>query len=209
MSNTTNNAAQKSVAMTRMIAFSGMFAAIAAVLMYFEIPLPFAPVFYKLDFSEVPVLIGTFCFGPVAGAVIEALKILLKFVIKGTSTAGVGELANFAVGCALVVPAGIVYKVMKSRIGALIGCITGTVVMIVLGCLINAYVLLPFYANAFQMPIEALIEMGTAVNPAINSLMTFVLLAVAPFNLLKGVLVSIITFLLYKRISRLVKGANN
>ena len=98
---------------------------------------------------------------------------------------------------------------MKSRIGALVGCITGTVVMIVLGCLINAYVLLPFYANAFQMPIEALIEMGTAVNPAINSLMTFVLLAVAPFNLLKGVLVSIITFLLYKRISRLVKGANN
>ena len=78
-----------------------------------------------------------------------------------------------------------------------------------LGCLINAYVLLPFYANAFEMPIDALIAMGTAVNPAINSLLTFVMLAVAPFNLLKGVLVSLITFLLYKRISRLVKGAKN
>lgn len=200
---------RNSVETTRMIAFSGMFAAIAAVLMFFEIPLPFAPSFYKLDFSEVPVLIGTFCFGPVTGAVIEGLKILLKFVIKGTSTAGVGELANFAVGCAFVVPAGIVYKVMKNRKGALIGCVTGTLVMIVLGCVINAYVLLPFYANAFEMPIDALIAMGTAVNPAINSLLTFVMLAVAPFNLLKGVLVSLITFLLYKRISRLVKGAKN
>jgi riboflavin transporter FmnP len=129
--------------------------------------------------------------------------------MKGTSTAGVGELANFAVGCAFVVPAGIVYKMMKSRKGALIGCVTGTLVMIVLGCVINAYVLLPFYANAFEMPIDALIAMGTAVNPAINSLLTFVMLAVAPFNLLKGVLVSLITFLLYKRISRLVKGAKN
>jgi len=200
---------RNSVETTRMIAFSGMFAAIAAVLMSFEIPLPFAPTFYKLDFSEVPVLIGTFCFGPVTGAVIEGLKILLKFVIKGTSTAGVGELANFAVGCAFVVPAGIVYKAMKNRKGALVGCVTGTLVMIVLGCLINAYVLLPFYANAFEMPIDALIAMGTAVNPAINSLLTFVMLAVAPFNLLKGVLVSLITFLLYKRISRLVKGAKN
>ncbi len=199
---------RSSIATTRMIAFCGMFAAIAAVLMFFEIPLPFAPIFYKLDFSEVPVLIGTFCFGPVAGAVIEALKILLKFAIKGTSTAGVGELANFAVGCAFVVPAGIVYKMMKSKKGALIGCITGTLVMAVLGCFINAYILLPFYANAFEMPIEALIGMGTAVNPAINSLLTFVVLAVAPFNIVKGVLVSIITFLLYKRISQLVKGAN-
>ncbi len=204
-----NKNARNSVATTRMIAFCGMFSAIAAVLMYFEIPLPFAPVFYKLDFSEVPVLIGTFCFGPVAGALIEGLKILLKFVMKGTSTAGVGELANFAVGCAFVVPAGIVYKMMKSRKGALVGCIAGTVMMIVLGCLINAYVLLPFYANAFEMPIDDLVAMGTAVNPAITSLTTFVMLAVAPFNLLKGVLVSIITFLLYKRISRLVKGANS
>lgn len=199
---------KSSAVTTRMIAFCGMFGAVAAVLMLFDIPLPFAPIFYKLDFSEVPVLIGTFCFGPVAGGVIEAVKILIKFVIKGTSTAGVGELANFVIGCAFVIPAGIIYKMMKSKKGALLGCVVGTLVMTVIGCLVNAYVLLPFYANAFQMPIDALIGMGTAVNPAINSLMSFVLLAVAPFNLLKGVVVSIITFLLYKRISRLVKGVS-
>ena len=88
----------------------GMLAAIAVVLMLFEIPLPFAPSFYKIDFSEVPVMVGCFVMGPLAGAAIEFVKILLNFVINGTTTAGVGELANFLVGCALCVPAGIIAR---------------------------------------------------------------------------------------------------
>lgn len=179
----------------------GMLGAISVVLMLFEIPLPFAPSFYEIDFSEVPVLVGCFAMGPFAGALIELVKILLNFVLTGTQTAGVGEIANFIVGCALCVPAGLVYRRNRTRKNALIGMAAGTVTMTVLGCLINAFVLLPTYAAAFGMPLDALVSMGTAVNSHITNVTTFVLFAVAPFNLLKGILVSVIVFLIYKKIS--------
>ena len=179
----------------------GMLSAIATVLMLFEIPLPFAPSFYEIDFSEVPVLIGCFTMGPLAGAAIEMVKILLNFLINGTVTAGVGEIANFLIGCALCVPAGLLYKKQKTRKGALIGMAVGTGMMVIVGCVINAYVLLPVYAKAFQMPLDALIGMGTAVNPNITGLSTFVIFAVAPFNLLKGALVSVVVLAIYKKIS--------
>lgn len=183
----------------------GMLAAVAIVLMLFEIPLPFAPSFYKIDFSEVPVLIGCFAMGPIAGAMIEFVKILLNFIMTGTQTAGVGELANFAVGCALCVPAGVIYKRNRSRKSAVIGMAVGTLTMTVTGCLLNAYLLLPAYAAAFGMPIDALVAMGTAVNPAVTGLPTFVMLAVAPFNLIKGILVSLIVFFVYKKISPILR----
>ena len=183
----------------------GMLAAISVVLMLFEIPLPFAPSFYEIDFSEVPVLIGAFAMGPVAGAAIELVKILLNLVITGTDTAGVGELANFIIGCSLCLPAAIVYKRKKTRKGAMIGMAAGTALMVVIGCLINAYVMLPAYSAAFSLPIDALVQMGTAVNPSIKSLSTFVIFAVAPFNLLKAVLVSLIVLLIYKKISPIFK----
>ena len=183
----------------------GMLAAISVVLMLFEIPLPFAPSFYEIDFSEVPVLIGAFAMGPVAGAAIELVKILLNLVITGTDTAGVGELANFIIGCSLCLPAAIIYKRKKTRKGAMIGMAAGTALMVVIGCLINAYVMLPAYSAAFGLPIDALVQMGTAVNPSITSLSTFVILAVAPFNLLKAVLVSLIVLLIYKKISPIFK----
>lgn len=179
----------------------GMLAAVALILMLYEIPLPFAPSFYEIDFSEVPVMVGCFAMGPLAGAVIEFVKILLNFVFTGTDTAGVGELANFIIGCSLCVPAGLIYRRNRTRKNALIGMITGTVLMTVIGCVINAFVLLPTFATAFHMPIDELIAMGTSVNPNITNLFTFVMFAVVPFNLLKGVLVSIIVFLIYKKIS--------
>ena len=191
---------------TKMITQIGMLGAIAVVLMLFDIPLPFAPSFYKIDFSEVPVMIGTFALGPAAGAAIELVKCLLKLVIKGTDTAFVGDIANFIIGCALIVPAGIVYKMKKTRKGAIVGMVCGTVVLTVVGCLMNAFVLLPAYAKAFGMPIDALVGMGSAVNPAITDIRTFALLAVAPFNFLKGALVSVITFVLYKYVSPILKG---
>lgn len=183
----------------------GMLSAIAVILMLFEIPLPFAPSFYEIDFSEVPVMIGCFVMGPMAGAVIEFIKILLNLVINGTITAGVGEAANFVIGCALCVPAGLIYKKNHTRKGALIGMVLGTAIMTVLGCFINAYILLPAYGAAFGMPIDALVEMGTAVNSHITSLATFVVFAVAPFNLLKGTLVSLIVFIIYKKIRPIFK----
>lgn len=203
---TTNTSASKSVSTARKVAQIGMLAAIATVLMLFEIPLPFAPSFYELDFSEVPILIGCFAMGPAAGACIELIKILLNFIINGTMTAGVGEIANLLIGCSFVIPAGIIYRKMHSKKGALIGMITGTLFMTFVGCFLNAYILLPTYAKAFEMPIDALVGMGTAVNAHITSLFTFVAFAVAPFNLLKGILVSFIVLLVYKKISPILHG---
>lgn len=184
---------------------TAMLAGIAILLMLFEIPVWFAPSFYEIDLSEVPVLIGAFSMGPAAGVVIELLKILLNFIVNGTVTAGIGEISNVCIGCAYILPAAILYNRRKTRNTAVFGMVTGTILMTITGCVLNAYVLLPAYATAFQMPIEGLISMGSAVNPGITSLTTFVLLAVAPFNLLKGFLVSIVTFLLYKKIKILFK----
>lgn len=184
----------------------GMLGAVSVILMMFEIPLWFAPSFYKMDLSEVPVLIGSFAMGPAAGALIELVKIGLHLLFKGTTTAGVGDFANFLIGCALIVPAGIIYGRKKSRKSAVIGMAVGGIFMIIAGCFLNAFVLLPVYGKAFGMPMEALIGMGTAVNPAITNLAGFAILAVAPFNLLKAAAVSVITMLLYKHISPILKG---
>lgn len=189
----------------RTIAQIGMLGAVALVLMLFEIPLPFAPSFYKIDFSEVPVLIGSFAMGPVAGVLIELVKILLKLLTIGSTTAGVGDVANFLIGISFCLPAAFIYRKMHSKKGAIIGMAAGTIFMTLVGCFLNAYVLLPTYAKAFQMPIDDLVAMGTAVNGHITSLFTFVAFAVAPFNLLKGVLVSLVVALIYKKISPILK----
>ena len=178
-----------------------MLGALAAILMFFEFSIPIVPSFYELDFSEIPVIVGTFALGPVQGVLIELIKILVKFVSKGTSTGGVGEMANFLIGCSFCVPAGIVYRKNHTKKGAVIGLVLGTLIMVVVGCLINAYVLLPVYSKVFGMPIEAIVQMGHEVNKGINSLTTFVILGVAPFNLIKGTVISVITLLIYKKIS--------
>ena len=179
------------------IAQIGMLAAVATVLMLFEFPLPFVPNFYKLDFSEIPVLLGTFALGPVAGIMTECIKILLNFVINGTETGGIGEIANFLIGCSMCIPAGLIYQKIHNKKGAWIGLITGTLLMTVFGCLINAFV--------YGMPLDGLVQMGHALNPAINGVATFVVLAVAPFNLIKGVLISAILLLIYKKVQPILR----
>ncbi len=185
---------------TKTIAKIGVLGAIAAIIHIVDFALPFAPSFYKLDFSEVPVLIGAFSLGPVAGVAIEFIKVILKLILKGTVTVGVGDLGNFLIGCSLVLPAAIVYKNHKSFKSAIIGLIVGTITLTIVGSLMNYYVLIPFYVNT-GLPLEKIIAMGTAVNGNIVSLWTLVLYAVAPFNLLKGFIVSIITMLVYKKLS--------
>lgn len=191
---------------TKKVAMIGMFSAIAAVLMLFEIPLPFVPGFYKLDFSEIPVLIGTFAFGPAAGVMIELCKIVLKLLFKSTSTAFVGELANFVVGCSFILPASIIYLFRKNKKNALIGSAAGTLCMTVFGTAFNAVYLLPKFAQLYGMPLDSLVAMGTAVNPGITGVTSFVILAVAPLNLLKGLSVSAVTLLVYKKISPILKA---
>lgn len=186
---------------TKDIAKIGVLSAVATVLMLFDFPLWFAPNFYKLDFSEVPVLLGTFAMGPVAGVAIEFVKILINFVLNGTDTGGIGELANFAVGCSFIIPAGYIYKHKKSYATAIIGLIAGTITLATIGTIMNYFVLLPVYAKVYGAPLQAFIDMGNLINPAITDLKTLVLYAVAPFNLFKGVVVSSITILIYKKLS--------
>ena len=186
----------------------GMLSAIATVLMLFEIPLPFiAPSFYGLDFAEVPIMVGTFALGPVAGVIMEVVKVLIKLLMKPTSTGFVGEFANVAIGCALVVPAGLVYRYNKTKKGAMIGMIVGAVFMAAAGVVINALVMLPFYSNF--MPLETIIAAGAAINPSVSNVWTFAIICVGPFNLIKGFVVSLITALVYKRISVMIHGMGN
>ena len=196
---------------TRKIAIIGMFSAIAAVLMILEFPVPFAPFFYKLDFSELPALIGTFAFGPVAGVLIEFCKIVIKLFIKPTSTAFVGELANFVVGCSFLLPASIIYNLNKSKKTAIVACVIATLCMTVFGTAFNAIYLLPTFAKMFGMyedNMAGLIEMGKKVNGAITGIVSFVCFAVAPLNLIKGGSVSLITLLIYKKLSPILKKTN-
>ena len=202
---TKNNTDTTSMSKIRFITQVGMLGAVAVILMAFEIPLPFAPAFYKIDFSEVPALIGCFAMGPTAGVFVELIKIVVHVLLSGTSTAGVGDVANFVIGCAFILPAAWIYKRKRSRKNAMIGMATGTVFMAFIGCFLNAYVLLPAYAKAFSMPIDALVGMGTAVHSHITNLFTFVIFAVAPFNILKGILVSVVVLLIYKKISPILK----
>ena len=183
------------ISRTKYITVCGMLGALAAILHIFDFPLLFlAPEFYKLDFGELPAMIGGFFLGPVGAVIIELAKILLKLVIKGTSTAFVGDFANFVIGCTLLVPASIVYHLKKTKTNAAAGLAVGTVVMAVFGTAFNAVYLLPAFSALYGMPLDA-------INGNVNSVFTFVVFTVFPLNLIKGALVSVLTMLLYKRIS--------
>ena len=183
--------------------------AIAAVLHMLDFPLLFlAPEFYKLDFSELPVMLCGFYLGPSAAVFCEVIKIILKLLLKGTSTAFVGDFANFVVGCSLVLPAVIIYHTKKSRNSALWGSILGTVVLTVIGTAFNAIYLLPKFSQLYGIPLDAIIGMGTAINGGIHNITTVVMLAVAPLNFIKGSMISILTMLLYKKVARPLFGRN-
>ena len=195
------------VSKARRISIIAICSAIATVLHMLDFPLLFlAPEFYKLDFSELPVMLCGFYLGPAAAVACEGIKILLKLLLKGTSTAFVGDFANFCVGCSLVLPAVIVYHLHKSRKSAIIGLVVGTITITIFGSAFNAIYLLPKFAQLYGLPLDTIIGMGTAVNPGISDVSTFVLLAVAPLNLIKGAAISVLTMLLYKRIVRPLFG---
>lgn len=190
----------------RWICIVAICSAIASVLHMLDFPLPFlAPEFYKLDFSELPVMLCGFYLGPTAAVACEALKIILKLLMKGTSTAFVGDFANFVVGCSLVLPAVIIYHTKKTRASALWGLLTGTVVLTVFGSAFNALYLIPTFAKMF-MPMETIIGMGQVIFSGVDSVWTLVLYCVAPLNLIKGITISVLTLLLYKKVARPLFG---
>lgn len=196
---------EKRLLSTKNVAVMGMLGALSAVLMLFEVPLPFiAPSFYGLDLSEVPILVGTFALGPLAGVVMEVVKILIKLLLKPTSTGFVGEFANLFFGCSMVLPAGLIYRFRKTKKGAMAAMAAGTVIMSAVGIVGNAMVMIPFYSNF--MPLENILAAGAAINPAVGNVWTFAVFCVGPFNIIKGVAVSVITALVYKRVSGMIRS---
>lgn len=186
---------------TRNMAVMAILAAIASVLFMIEIPVV---LFYKLDLSALPVLLGTFAMGPVEGIIILAVKALLGLL--HSSSQGVGELADFIMGLAMLLPAGLLYRHMRTRKGAILGMVLGTVVATVAAVFVNLWIMIPFYSTAYGMPIESIVEMGQAIVSAVNSAFKFVLLITAPFNLLKWTVISVVTGLIYKPLSPLLHG---
>lgn len=198
---------RRKVGPAKRLSVIGIFAAIATVLHMLDFPLLFlAPEFYRLDLSEVPVLLCGFYLGPSATVVCEGVKILLKLLFKGTSTAFVGDFANFVVGCSFVLPATFLYHWKKSRQSALWGLALGTLCMALFGSAFNAVYLLPKFSQLFGMPMDAILAMGAQIHGGIDSIVSFVILCVAPLNLVKGAVVSVLVLLLYKRVARPLLG---
>jgi len=175
-------------------------AAIASILMYIEFPLPLIPPFLKVDLSDFPALIAAFSMGPIAGIIVELIKNLVHLVVS--SSAFVGELANFIIGAAFVGIAGAIYKFKKTKKMAAIGMVLGTIGMAIAGILVNLYITLPLYARAFGLDIEAIVAMSQGANKNIVDLQTLIILGITPFNLIKGALISLLTLLSYKKLSR-------
>ena len=187
---------------TRTMVKVSVLGVIAFVLMFFELPLIFlAPPFIKMDISDLPALIGAFAMGPMAGVIIQLLKNVLNVVIEGTTTAGVGEFANFVVGSAFAYSAGFIYFKKRTFGRAVVGLVAGTIIMTIVISFANYYVMFPFYAKLFGWPIENLVEMGTAINKNIIDMKTMIIYAIVPFNLLKGTILTALTILIYKKVS--------
>lgn len=187
------------------IAGIGVFSALGGALALLEIPLPFVPGFYLLDFSEIAGMMAAFLLGPVAGVLVEFIKTILHILIHGTHSAFVGDFAAFVLGSIYVLPAALIYLVRKSKKGAIIGLLAATLSLIVCGAIFNGFYLIPKFAKLYGMPIEAIVAMGTAINPAIKNIWTLVAFATVPFNILKGVAVSLVVFLIYKPLSNLYR----
>ena len=189
---------------TRKLTSLALLSALAAILMFLQTILPLMPSFLMLDISEIPVLLGAFAFGPGSAVMIELVKNLIHLSV--TSSAGVGELANFLAGSFFAGTAGAVYHFLKNKNGAIIGMAAGTIVMTIFTSFFNYYFLLPFYANVLGYTMEGVIAAGTKVNPNIKDLSSIIVYAFIPFNLFKGILISVITAIIYKRVSPFLHG---
>ena len=199
------NGKKEKVLTTRKIAVIGIMSAIAAVLMLFEIQLPNIVFFYKLDFSELPILLCAFAYGPMAGVIAEAVKILVNLLLDGTTTAFVGELANFIVGSVFIIVASGIYHIKKNKTMAIISCIMATLVMTAFAAPLNGIYLVPKLSEVMGIPLKDIVAEGTKINAKVDGIWMFVLFNVVPINLLKGVAVSVITILLYHPLRPILK----
>ncbi len=193
----------------RMIAFVGLMGAVSTVLMLLRFPLPFLPPFMSFDLSGVMEIMGGYLFGPVGAFFVIIVKILLQLIIQGSLSFGTGEIQGLILSCAYVMPAIAVYHWRKSKKTAIIGMALSTVVVSVTAVFTNLYMIIPFYASLAGMTMDDIVAMCTAVNPAMKDTATMVLLGILPFNLIKYGATSAVTFFVYKRLSKVIRGIVN
>lgn len=182
---------------TKRLTVTAMFAAISAVLMFIETPLPMAPPFLKLDPSSLPILIGSFILGPLSAAAMAFIKAFVH--IFSSTTGGVGELADFLMTFAFAATSSVVYRRFHTKRGAVLACAAGTLALTLTAVLANTFLLIPFYSKV--MPLEAIFAACEKVNPRITGMKGYILYGVIPFNLFKGSIISVFTFLVYKKLS--------
>lgn len=193
-----------SISSVRYMSVTAMLSAVAFILMFLDFSVPFMPAFIKMDLSELPALIGAFFMGPVCGILICLIKNVLHLFI--TTTGGVGELSNFLLGVAFVLPAGLIYRRKKSRRSALIGSLLGAVIMGAFSVVSNYFLVYPVYYNF--MPEEAVLGAYQVIAPSMKSILQCLVCFNMPFTIVKGLFSVVITFLVYKHISPILKGTN-
>lgn len=186
---------------TKTIAKIGLLSAIAYVLMFISAPLPIFPVFLKIDLSDIPSIFGGMSLGPVAGLIIVVIKNFLQ-AITASTTGGVGEFANIMIGGAYVFIICLFYEKWRNYKGVIAGALFGIISMTIMGCIMNYYVMLPLYAKF--MPMEEIIQAGNIINPRVTDLYSFVIWMIAPFNILKGFIMTIAILPLFKKMEKLL-----
>lgn len=190
---------------TRKLVLMAVLSALSAVLMVFRFPLPFMPPFLSFDFAGIPELIGAFTLGPVSGILIIVVRVFLQLALAGTNSMFTGELQSLMLSLALVLPASLIYKKSKTKQGAIKGMVVGSFMNVIIAVFTNLIIIIPFYISLYGMDMEMIIEMSKVVNPYVDSTLKLVLLGIVPFNLIKNIIVCLITFLIYKKISPIIK----
>lgn len=185
---------------TQTLCFIGLFGALSTVLMLFKLPLPFAPAFMKLDVAELPAILGSFMFGPIAGEFIVIIKIALNLLINGTDSMYVGELSNLILSSVYVLSASLIYQKHKTKKCAAIALLIGILTTSIIALISNTFFIFPAYGVVYGLSMDKIVAMAGAVNPLVHNVFTMMLFSVLPFNLVKYSAVSVITFLVYKKL---------
>ena len=207
--NKTKSSNPQSISTTARSTITAMFGALAALLMLFELPIFFTLPFIKLDFSDVPVILGAYMLGPLWGCVIGIIKIALNFVLNGTITGGIGELANLMFTLAYVLPASLIYRVKRTKGGAVVSLISATVVASVIAVILDWFVVFPVYMKVFGLDMPTLLAMSTENNPLVKNAGSLMWFSVFPANLLKYACASVITFFVYSPIRKLINSVTH
>ncbi len=191
---------------TRRLVLTAILGAISTILMILEIPMPLIPPFVKMDFSELPVILGGFIMGPVSGSLIAVIKVVLNLLLNGTTTAGIGELANLIYSLGYMLPAVFIYRKIRTKKGAVISLVIGTIITSIISLIMNIVVIFPVYAQLMGLSLEDIISICASVNPYVKNMVSLMIFSMLPFNLFKYGVTSVITFIFYKKLSHFVRN---